>query len=97
VIDTATLAGRPGEPAHHPPDPRPLKDVVVLVRRNLIHIAREPMRLSDVTIQPVLFTVLLIFVFGSGVPIRGGSYTNFALAGLLSMTWSPRRSAPPWA
>jgi ABC transporter DrrB family efflux protein len=43
------------------------------------------MQLSDVTLQPILFTFLFIFVFGSGIPIPGGSYTDFALAGLLAM------------
>lgn len=58
-------------------------DVVVLTRRNLVHITREPMQLSDVTIQPVLFTLLFIYVWGSGVPIEGGSYKDFAIAGLM--------------
>ncbi len=58
-------------------------DVVVLTRRNLVHIAREPLQLSDVTVQPVLFTLLFIYVFGSGVPIQGGSYKDFAIAGLM--------------
>jgi ABC-2 type transport system permease protein len=62
-----------------------LADVWALTRRNLIHIAREPMQLSDVTVQPVLFTLLFIFVFGSGIPIAGGTYKQFALAGLLTL------------
>ncbi|MGA2519764.1 MAG: ABC transporter permease [Acidimicrobiales bacterium] len=65
--------GRLGAAAH---------DVAVLTRRNLVHVAREPLQLSDVTVQPVLFTLLFIYVFGSGVPIAGG-YKQFALAGLL--------------
>lgn len=60
-----------------------LNDVVVLTRRNLVHIAREPLQLSDVTVQPVLFTLLFIYVFGSGVAIHGGSYKDFAIAGLM--------------
>jgi ABC-2 type transport system permease protein len=62
-----------------------IQDVWALTRRNLVHISREPMQLSDVTIQPVLFTLLFIFVFGSGIPIPGGSYKDFALAGLLTL------------
>ena len=62
------------------------RDVVVMTRRNLVHIAREPMQLSDVTVQPVLFTVLFIYIFGSGMSLPGGaSYTQFAVAGLLTM------------
>ena len=58
-------------------------DVVVLTRRNLRPHPREPLQLSDVTVQPVLFTLLFIYVFGSGVPIHGGSYKDFAIAGLM--------------
>ena len=49
---------------------RRLHDVAVLTWRNLVHITREPLQLSDVTVQPVLFTLLFVYVFGSGVPIR---------------------------
>jgi ABC-2 type transport system permease protein len=63
-----------------------LADIWSLTRRNLIHISREPMQLSDVTFQPVLFTLLFIYVFGSDIPIPGGgSYKDFALGGLLAM------------
>jgi ABC transporter DrrB family efflux protein len=62
-----------------------LSDVWALTRRNLIHVSREPMQLSDVTVQPILFTLLFIYVFGSGIPISGGSYKDFALAGLLTL------------
>jgi ABC-2 type transport system permease protein len=83
TIATAPLPGITAAPA------RPslgladrIADVWSLTRRNLIHISREPMQLSDVTLQPILFTLLFIYVFGSGIPVVGG-YKNFALAGLL--------------
>jgi len=60
-----------------------LRDVYVVTRRNLVHIAREPMQLGDVTIQPVVFTLLFVYVFGSGILVPGGTYASFALAGLL--------------
>jgi ABC transporter DrrB family efflux protein len=63
-----------------------VRDVAVLTMRNFVHIRREPLRLSDVTIQPVLFTLLFVYVFGSGVKLPGGgSYTDFAIAGLLAL------------
>jgi ABC-2 type transport system permease protein len=61
-----------------------LRDAVVLLRRNLVHMAREPLRLSEFTVQPVLFTLLFVYIFGSGVPVTGG-YPAFAIAGLLAM------------
>jgi len=63
-----------------------LSDVWVMARRNLIHLRREPMQLSDVTIQPVLFTLLFVYVFGSAMVVAGGgSYKEFAIGGLLVM------------
>jgi ABC-2 type transport system permease protein len=63
-----------------------VRDVVVMTSRNLTHIAREPLRLSDVTVQPVLFTLLFIYVLGAGLVLPDhGSYTEFAIAGLLAM------------
>jgi len=63
-----------------------VRDVAVLTVRNLIHIRREPLRLSDATVQPVLFTLLFIYVLGAGIILpHGGTYTEFAIAGLLAM------------
>ena len=65
---------------------RRVSDVAVLTVRNLVHIRREPLQLSDVTIQPVLFTVLFVYVFGAGVVLPGGgTYADFAIAGLLAL------------
>jgi ABC-2 type transport system permease protein len=64
---------------------RKLSDVSVLTGRNLVRIAREPLQLSDVTVQPVLFTLLFVYVFGSGVSVPHGSYVDFAIAGLIAM------------
>ena len=70
-------------------------DVRVMTRRNLIHVRRDPMQLSDVTIQPVLFTLLFVYVFGAAMVLPGGaSYTQFALAGLLVMNLTTRRWGP---
>ncbi len=48
---------------------RALRDVSVLTVRNLLHIRREPLQLSDVTVQPVLFTLLFVYVFGAGISL----------------------------
>ena len=63
-----------------------LSDVWAMTRRNLVHISREPMQLSDVTLQPVLFTVLFVYIFGGAIPIPGGgSYVDYLLAGMLAL------------
>ena len=64
----------------------PLADTWSMTRRNLVHISREPMQLSDVTIQPVLFTFLFVYIFGGAIPIPGGgSYKDYLLAGILAL------------
>ena len=64
----------------------PLADIWAMTRRNIVHISREPMQLSDVTIQPLLFTVLFVYIFGGAIPIPGGgSYVDFLLAGILAL------------
>lgn len=63
-----------------------VSDVVVLTKRNLVHVAREPMQLSDATVQPVLFTVLFVYIFGSAMVLPGGgAYKQFAIGGLVAM------------
>jgi ABC-2 type transport system permease protein len=62
------------------------RDAKVLTRRNLVHVRREPAQLSDVTVQPVLFTLLFTQLFGAAMVLPGGgSYVDFAVAGLLIM------------
>jgi ABC transporter DrrB family efflux protein len=63
-----------------------LSDIWAMTRRNLVHISREPMQLSDVTIQPLLFTFLFAYLFGGAIPIPGGgSYVDFLLGGILAL------------
>jgi ABC transporter DrrB family efflux protein len=63
-----------------------MHDAMVLTRRNLVHVRREPAQLSDVTVQPILFTLLFTQLFGAAMVLPGGgSYTDFAIGGLLIM------------
>ena len=50
---------------------RYFRETVLLVGRSLRTIPRVPERLSDVTIQPLVFTLLFLYVFGSAIHIPG--------------------------
>ncbi|HZC53864.1 MAG TPA: ABC transporter permease [Mycobacterium sp.] len=64
----------------------PVANTWAMIRRNLIHISRAPMQLSDVTLQPLVFTVLFVYIFGSGIPIPGGGrYVDYVVAGVLAL------------
>jgi ABC-2 type transport system permease protein len=64
-----------------------LKNSVVLARRSIARIAREPEQLIDVTIQPVIFVLLFTYVFGSAIHLPGGgSYHQYLISGMFGMT-----------
>jgi oleandomycin transport system permease protein len=64
-----------------------LRHVVVLAKRNLIKMARTPEALIDVTLQPIIFLGMFVYIFGGA--IAGGSqhdYLQFLLPGLFGQT-----------
>lgn len=81
----ATSPPVPPEAVGAGPFPARLRSIAVLTRRNLIHVRREPAQLSDATVQPILFTVLFVAIFGSAMTIVGGTYEDFAIGGMVVM------------
>jgi ABC-2 type transport system permease protein len=79
---------RHGAPATQPPA-RPgtfrryLRETGLLVGRSMRTIPRVPERLLDVTLQPVMFTVLFLYVFGSAIDVPGMRYQDYLLPGLI--------------
>ncbi len=63
-----------------------VRDTSLLVVRGLRTISRVPTRLSDVTIQPVVFTLLFLYVFGSAIDIPGIRYQDYLLPGLIGQS-----------
>ena len=73
-----------------PPRPatfaRYVRETRLLVGRGLRMIPRVPERLADVTIQPIIFTLLFLYVFGSAIKIPGMRYQDYLLPGLLGQS-----------
>lgn len=65
---------------------RYLRETGLLVGRGLRTIPRVPERLLDVTIQPVMFTLLFLYVFGSAIDVPGMRYQDYLLPGLLGQS-----------
>ena len=86
-MTTATFSQAPRRPISRRGSLRWLiSDVVVLARRSLARIAREPETLMDVTIQPIIFVLLFAFVFGGAIPLPGGgNYHEYLIGGMLAM------------
>ncbi|HYU57448.1 MAG TPA: ABC transporter permease [Actinomycetota bacterium] len=76
-VATATIpAGRVGlrEAVRH---------ALVLMRRSLLHIKSDPEQLVGMTIQPLMFLVLFVYVFGGAIAGSSREYLQFALPGIL--------------
>ncbi len=91
-MSTVTSAVTMGASARYPREPLParrggfvryLRETSLLVGRSLRTIPRVPQRLSDVTIQPVVFTLLFLYVFGSAIHITNIRYQDYLLPGLV--------------
>jgi len=55
---------------------------LLLAKRQLTHIRRQPDQLVFATLQPVLLTLLFRYVFGGAIAVSGSSYANFLMAGI---------------
>jgi ABC transporter DrrB family efflux protein len=62
-----------------------LSDTVVLAERSLLRIPRNPDLLTAFTIQPIMFVLLFVYVFGGAidVPSQFGDYTDFLMPGII--------------
>ena len=61
-----------------------LEDSYVLMQRNLMHFVREPQLLIFATIQPVIFLLLFVYVFGGAIRFAiGGDYINYLVPGII--------------
>ena len=63
-----------------------LADGWAVTRRNLTHVRYVPEKLLDVTLQPILFVLLFVYVFGNAINVPGGSYVQFLMAGIFVQT-----------
>ena len=62
------------------------RNTLVLARRGVARIIREPSQLLDVTVQPLVFVLLFVYVFGSAIKIPGGgSYHEYLIGGMFGM------------
>jgi ABC-2 type transport system permease protein len=58
-------------------------DTLVLAKRNLIRIPRQPDLLIAYTIQPVMFVLLFVYVFGGAINSGPFDYVDFLLPGII--------------
>src|SRR5271156_1970946 len=64
-----------------------MRDTLLLTGRSLRAIPRVPERLLDVTIQPIVFILLFLYVFGSAIHVPGvSSYKDYLFPGIIAQS-----------
>ncbi|MGH2947106.1 MAG: ABC transporter permease [Solirubrobacteraceae bacterium] len=63
-----------------------VSDTLVLARRNLMRIPRQPDLLIAYTIQPVMFVLLFVYVFGGAIQTPGFDYVDFLMPGIIAQS-----------
>ena len=83
---TVTMPSGPAAPPRRSALTWAIRDSLILTKRSLSRIAREPETLMDVTVQPIVFVLLFAYVFGSAIPLPGGgNYHDYLIGGMLGM------------
>lgn len=81
---TTTLSTRP---AALPSGPMGfVRDTILLTGRSLRAVPRVPERLLDVTIQPIVFILLFLYVFGSAIHVPGVNYKDYLFPGIIAQS-----------
>ncbi|CAN5365067.1 ABC transporter permease [soil metagenome] len=61
-------------------------DTLVLARRTVTKMVRNPEQFIDVTVQPIIMTVLFVFIFGGAVAGSTHQYLQLTLPGIIVQT-----------
>jgi ABC transporter DrrB family efflux protein len=72
-----------------------LTNTLTIARRNLLHIRANPEQLVEMSVQPFMFLVLFVYVFGGAIAGSSADYLQFALPGILvqSIAFTPFTTA----
>jgi len=62
---------------------RLVTDTMIVAERNLIRLPRAPDLLLAFTVQPVMFVLLFVYVFGGAINTPGYDYTDFLIPGII--------------
>ena len=62
---------------------RAVVDTLVVMERNLTRLRTAPDLLLAFTVQPIMFIVLFVYVFGGAISTPGYSYATFLLPGIM--------------
>lgn len=65
----------------------PVRDTLAVTKRNLIGLRRVPQLMVFTLIQPVIFVLLFVYVFGGAIQVPGGMpYVEYLIPGIFVQT-----------
>jgi hypothetical protein len=62
---------------------RLVRDTLVIAERNLVRLTRAPDLVTAFTIQPIMFVLLFVYVFGGAVRTPGYDYVDYLIPGII--------------
>jgi ABC transporter DrrB family efflux protein len=62
---------------------RLVTDTLVIAERNLVRLPRAPDLLIAFTVQPIMFVLLFVYVFGGAISTPGYDYVDFLIPGII--------------
>jgi ABC-2 type transport system permease protein len=60
-----------------------ITQTAVMARRNLLHVLADPQQMIGMSVQPLMFLLLFVYVFGGAISGSTRGYLQFVLPGLL--------------
>jgi oleandomycin transport system permease protein len=63
-----------------------LRHSLTITRRNLLQVRNNPQLLVFIAVQPVLFVLLFVFVFGGAISGSSRDYVQFVIPGIVTQT-----------
>ncbi|MDP2623045.1 MAG: ABC transporter permease, partial [Actinomycetota bacterium] len=63
-----------------------VSDTLVLAKRAFLRIPRAPDLLLSFTVQPIMFVLLFVYVFGGAINTPGYDYVDFLIPGIIVQT-----------
>ncbi|WP_216213859.1 ABC transporter permease [Amycolatopsis aidingensis] len=79
----STLAATAGAPPARIGPARSLRHGISLAWRGTVKIKKNPEQLLDVTLQPILFLVMFVYLFGGAISGSTDTYMQFLVPGLM--------------
>jgi ABC-2 type transport system permease protein len=86
-MTTATITpGRSRNLQNHVSPSQSIANSFTMAYRGLLKIKRTPEQLIDVTVQPIIFTLMFTYIFGGAISGDIGSYLPLIIPGILAQT-----------